>query len=207
MLALAVLHGEELLSSDRLATPVTGFVCPVRDFDTVASISPRVTRYPHDTPELTNDTVPVFLAWHFEFSEQATPPETEFLLEDPDRLQATDLGRSPLPFHRIRFANSKNGPRSPGDGRHLAYWDGLALRLKERAGTDENSFVGFENHLGEVWNVAWRGGAWIVAGAGGGRTQDFNLDSVLRRAGDRLVKAPAAAPPRSAAWRFRSRAR
>jgi hypothetical protein len=91
------------------------------------------------------------------------------------------------------------GTRSPGDGRHLAYRDGLAPHVKELADTDESSFVEFENHLGEVWSVAWRGGAWLVAGAGGGRTQDFNLDSVLRWAGDQLVKAPAAAPPRSAA--------
>jgi hypothetical protein len=72
VLAFAVVHSEEFLGSDSLTTPVAGFTSPVRSFDTVASISPRVTRYQHDAPELTDATVPVFPAWHFEFSENAT---------------------------------------------------------------------------------------------------------------------------------------
>jgi hypothetical protein len=183
VLAFAVVHSEEFLGSDSLTTPVAGFTSPVRSFDTVASISPRVTRYQHDAPELTDATVPVFPAWHFEFSENATPPEIEFLLKNPNGLQKTELERPPLPFHRIRFANSKMRTSTPGNGMHLAYRDVLAFNLKELANTDETSFVEFENRLGEVWNVVWHNGTWLVTGADDSgaepRARTLGLDDVL----------------------------
>jgi hypothetical protein len=192
VLSFAVLHSEEFLASESLTTPIAGFTSPVRDFDTVASISPRITQYRHDAPDLTDATVPVFPAWHFEFSANATPPEIEFLLQNPNGLQKTELERSPLPFHRIRFANSKMRTSTPGDGMHLAYRDVLAFNLKELANTDESSFVEFENRLSEVWNVVWRDGTWLATSADDSgaepRTRTLSLDDALEFAAAQLEK-------------------
>lgn len=192
VLAFAVAHSEEFLGSENLTTPVTGFTSPVRDFDTVASISSRVTRFQHDVPELTDATVPVFPAWHYEFSEHATPPEIEFLLKNPNGLQKTELGRSPLPFHRIRYANSRMQTSSPSDDLYIAYRNVLEFNLKELANTDETSFVEFENHLGEAWIVFWRDGAWRIIAAEDNPTepqvQTFDLGSLLEFTAAQLEK-------------------
>ena len=76
VLTFAVAHSDTLLGSEGLTSPITGFTSAVRDFDTVASIGSQVKRYQHDAPDLTDATVPVFPAWHFEFSENATQLET-----------------------------------------------------------------------------------------------------------------------------------
>jgi hypothetical protein len=66
---------------------------------------------------------------------------------------------------------------------HLAYRDVLAFNLKELANTDETSFVEFENRLGEVWNVVWHNGTWLVTGADDSgaepRARTLGLDDVL----------------------------
>lgn len=168
VLAFALMHSADFLGSERFLTAVSGFDSPIRDFDTVASIDPSITEYTHDSPELTEAIVPVFPAWYFEFSDLATRDEATFQAEDSNGLNKTLLTREPLPFCRLRYANSKARTHSPGSKRFIARRPELAYNLAELSDTDDTSFVEFENRLGEVWPVTWRDGLWHVADGAAG---------------------------------------
>lgn len=188
VLAFALQHSAALVQPERLFTPVAAFQPPAPGFtfDTVASVGSGVSSYPHDdVPELTEATVPVFPAWSFEFSELLTRAEAEYLVTRASGLRKTYLDREPLPFHRMRFINSKMRNRTLGNGRKLTDRGVLAHNLTELAGTDASSFVEFENRFGAVWTVTWRDDGWHVAGDDR-RERIFDLDGMLDFARDAL---------------------
>lgn len=164
VLAFAVEHADELLGGDAFLTPVSGFKSTTEKFDTVSSISTDVFQYDHDdVPELAEATVAVFPAWHFEFSESATLDEAKVQIEDANGLNITVWDRKPLPFHRLRYINEKTQSRTRGTERKISTRDMYLRYLADLENTDENSFVEFENRLGEAWHVTWHDGLWHAA--------------------------------------------
>lgn len=138
-----------------------GFRAPAgrRRFDAVVGVAPEVHRfYRVGLPDLTPFVRLTFPAYACEFSgrENLVEAQTRYRM-----LRLNHLGREPLPFLKMRFANTRTGGRSTNPGRGFTE----PRRLVEEFGWMEGgpgSFAEFENRLGRVWRVEWHG-AWYIA--------------------------------------------
>ncbi|MEU9786575.1 hypothetical protein AB0H92_37415 [Streptomyces phaeochromogenes] len=95
-------------------------------------------------------------------------------------------GAAPLPFLKMRFANTRTGGRSTNPGRGLTE----PRRLVEEFGRLEGgpgSFAEFENRHGRVWRVEWHG-AWYITelDAHGSAPRETGLDELVEFAMERL---------------------
>ncbi|WP_405732756.1 hypothetical protein OG885_18645 [Streptomyces sp. NBC_00028] len=143
-----------------------GFQPPTgrRDFDSVVGISPDVHRaYRAENPALTPYVRLVFPAFACEFA--AAGDETlDEAITRYQMLRLNELGRGPLPYLKMRYANTRTQGRSTNIGRGFTEPRRLVDELRWMEGGD-GSFVEFENRWGRVWRVEWRGG-WFVAECG-----------------------------------------
>ncbi|WP_055615807.1 hypothetical protein [Streptomyces phaeochromogenes] len=125
----------------------------------------------------------MFPAYACEFSggESLGEAETRYRM-----LHLNHLGREPLPFLKMRFANTRTGGRSTNPGRGFTE----PRRLVEEFGRLEGgpgSFAEFENRHGRVWRVEWHG-AWYIAelDAHGSAPRETGLDELVEFAMERL---------------------
>ncbi|WP_329335820.1 hypothetical protein OG866_17735 [Streptomyces sp. NBC_00663] len=158
-----------------------------RDFDVVVGVSPDVHRfYSVERPELTPHVRLVFPAYACEFSAAAD----ETLDEAVTRyrmLRPNELGRDPLPYLRMRYANTRTQSRSTNRGRGFTEPRLLVEELRWMEGA-EGSFVEFENRHGRVWRVEWHGG-WFLAEHGEeswGAPREVGAEEVVQFATARL---------------------
>ncbi|MEU5292635.1 hypothetical protein [Streptomyces umbrinus] len=163
-----------------------GFRAPAgrRPFDVVVGVAPEVHRfYRVELPELTPFVRLTFPAYACEFSggESIGEAETRYRM-----LRLNHLGREPLPFLKMRFANTRTGGRSTNSGRGFTG----PRRLVEEFGRMDGgpgSFAEFENRHGRVWRVEWHG-AWYIAelDAQDGAPRETVLDELVEFAMERL---------------------
>ena len=101
-------------------------------------------------------------------------------------LGLTDLGRSPLPFLKMRFTNTRTRGRSTNHGRGLADPQRLVTELRAIEG-GAGSFVEFENRRGHVWRVEWHG-TWYLAewDTASGTPREIGIDELIEFAVARL---------------------
>ncbi|MFE1877995.1 hypothetical protein ACFW9N_45395 [Streptomyces sp. NPDC059496] len=172
-LAMAVLAfaRQHQLGRGREARPFTvlsGFSYGAYRFDAVAAASPTVHGYHHGRDEALNEVVSaVFPAYRCEFRGDETPEEAA--LRFTRMLRPTFVTRSPVPYLRMRYENTRTGGGSAGTSRGFTRQDVLLRELGFLEG-DPGSFVEFENAHGEVRRVEWDG-SWLV----NGRPQDLRL--------------------------------
>ncbi|MEV0529402.1 hypothetical protein AB0I66_38895 [Streptomyces sp. NPDC050439] len=190
-LAVAVLgfardHEEFMFAANPSIGSTEGFVPPEGfEFDTVAATSPEVHRfYAYENPELMPLVRVVFPAYACEFSGEESESEaiTRYKMLGKSRL----LARDPVPFLKMRYANTRTKARSTNPGRGFTEERNLQLELRDMDGAPD-SFVEFENRHAKVWRVEWHG-AWYVGewDTQGGAPQEIGLDELLTFAAARL---------------------
>ncbi|WP_217170288.1 hypothetical protein [Streptomyces sp. AC512_CC834] len=98
-------HEDEMAARNPFLGSIEGFEPPAgRRFDAVVSIAPKVHRFYHaEKPELTEHVWLAYPAYACEFSGRETLDEavTRYRM-----LGLTDLDRTPVPFLKMRFANT-----------------------------------------------------------------------------------------------------
>ncbi|MGW0909331.1 hypothetical protein [Streptomyces sp. NPDC002853] len=184
----------------RLGT-ASGFAPPMaaaRDaFDVVVGVAPEVHGfYRVENPDLTQHVRLVFPAYAHEFSGTESLPESitryrMLRLADFDR-------RKPVPYLKMRYANTRTRSRSTNPGRGYSEEHRLAEELRQLENAP-GSFVEFENRHGEVWRAEWHAGPWLIAewGTSAGPPPDpdavdavtpreIELEDLLALAGARL---------------------
>ncbi|MCF3136056.1 hypothetical protein [Streptomyces olivochromogenes] len=177
-LAFAREHEERIFARNALLGSLGGFEPPGgRSFDAVVGIAPEVHRfYRLEKPELDPYVRLMFPAHVCEFSGGETLDEavTRYRM-----LRLTHLDRSPLPFLKMRYANTRTRARSTNPGRGFAEPDRLVEELRRMEG-GAGSFVEFENRHGAVWRVEWHG-AWFVAEweSKSGTPREIGLDELI----------------------------
>ncbi|MER5306831.1 hypothetical protein ABT034_03380 [Streptomyces sp. NPDC002773] len=152
----------------RPLTVLPGFSYGDYRFDAVAATSPAVHGYHVGRNEELNEVVSgVFPAYQCEFRGDESPEVA--VMRVKRMLRPTVLTRSPVPYLRMRYENTRTRGGSTGASRGFATQDVLLLELALLEGAP-GSFVEVENHRGDVWCVEWDGG-WLV----NGRPQDMPL--------------------------------
>ncbi|MEU3789860.1 hypothetical protein AB0F07_08645 [Streptomyces fructofermentans] len=142
-------------------TTATGFSYGTYRFDSVAAASPSVHGYHHGRNEALNEVVSgVFPAYRCEFRGDESPEEA--VTRFKGMLRPTVLSRSPVPYLRMRYDNTRTKGGSVGPSRGFTTHDVLLRELGLLEGAP-GSFVEFENSSGEVWHVEWNG-SWLVNG-------------------------------------------
>jgi len=206
-LAVAVLgfareREDELFARNAHWGVLGGFQPPTgrRDFDSVVGISPDVHRaYRLEHPELTSHVRLVFPANACEFAAAGDEALDEAITRY-QMLRLNELGREPLPYLKMRYANTRTQGRSTNRGRGFTEPRRLVEELRWMAGGD-GSFVEFENRLGRVWRVEWHGG-WFLAEYGEGSwgvPREAGVEEVVEFAVARLYEldeTPAGGLPR-----------
>ncbi|GAA3851633.1 hypothetical protein [Streptomyces sedi] len=169
---------EELFARNPHLGSAAGFAAPDgAHFDAVAGAAPAVHRFYHvELPELTPLVRVVFPAYVCEFSGDETLEES---ITRYRMLQVTRWERGPVPFLKMRFANTRTLGRSTNEGRGLT---DLAVLERELQLMDDapGSFVEFENRHAHVWRVEWHG-AWYIAewDTQEGTPRQISLDALL----------------------------
>ncbi|PWI17450.1 hypothetical protein DI272_27285 [Streptomyces sp. Act143] len=153
-------HEDEIFVRNPFLGALEGFEPPAgRSFDAVVGIAPEVHEfYRVEKPELTAHVRLAFPAYSCEFSGAETLEEaiTRYRM-----LRLNNLDRGPLPFLKMRYANTRTRGRSTNPGRGLTEPQRLEEELREMEG-GAGSIVEFENRHGHVWRVMWDG-VWLVA--------------------------------------------
>lgn len=145
-----------------LAT-VPGFQCEPYGFDVVASASPVVHGYHAAREDSLNEVViAVFPAFMCEFSGMETVDEAKSRFKR--MLHPSVMSRTPSPYLRMRYENTRTGAGSVGSSRGFTTPDVLLRELRLLEGAPE-SFVEFENFKGDVWRVEWQRDGWHVDGS------------------------------------------
>lgn len=159
-LAFARAHEEEIVARNPYFGALDGFEAPGgHRFDSVLCIAPEVHAfYAYDRPELTPFVRLAFPAYSVEFAGDESLKEaiTRF-----DRMRPNNLGRDPLPFLKMRFANTRTLGRSTNKGRGFTDPRNLESELRELDGSP-GSFVEFENRHRHVWRVEWHDGYYVA---------------------------------------------
>ncbi|MFG2978033.1 hypothetical protein ACGFYY_34190 [Streptomyces sp. NPDC048331] len=150
------------LGRGRDARPLTvlpGFSYGSCLFDAVAAASPAVHGYHHGRNEALNEVVSaVFPAYRCEFRGDEDPQEA--VLRFRGMLRPAVVSRSPVPYLRMRYEDTRTGGGSTGGSRGFTRRDVLLRELALLEGAP-GSFVEFGNAHGEVWRVEWDG-SWSV---------------------------------------------
>jgi hypothetical protein len=184
-LSFARAHEDEIFARNAFLGSLEGFESPVvRAFDAVVGIAPEVHRfYRAEKPELTEYVRLAYPAYACEFSGRENLDEaiTRYRM-----LGLTDLDRAPLPFLKMRYANTRTRGRSTNPGRGFAEPDRLMKEFRMMEG-GAGSFVEFENRHGGVWRVEWHG-AWLIAewDTQDGAPREIGLDDLVEFADARL---------------------
>jgi hypothetical protein len=140
-----------IVDGGRPLVPLNGFSCPGWEFDTVAAVGPGVhENHAADDADLHAATWTLFPAFRCEFSGTETEAEAIHLFRLA--LRPTTLDRSPVPFLRMRYENSRTLGRSTGSERGIAE---LSVLLNELSLLDgaPGSWVEWENRLGDVFTA------------------------------------------------------
>ncbi|MGP3952379.1 hypothetical protein [Streptomyces sp. 7N604] len=170
-------HEEEIFAQNSFLGAAEGFKAPGYRFDTVAAAAPEVHEfYEFENPALNPLVRVVFPAYACEFSgrEELKEAVTRFQM-----LRPNILDREPVPFLKMRYANTKTGGRSTNPGRGFTELRRLVEELGWMDG-GAGSFVEFENRHGNVWRVEWHG-AWYIADwdTESGTPREIGLDELL----------------------------
>lgn len=171
----------------------------VRPFDVVVGIAPEIHDFYHvENPDLTPHVRLAFPAYAHEFSGRETLGEaiTRYRML---RLSEFDC-RDPVPYLKMRYANTRTQGRSTNRGRGFTKEQNLEqeLRLLENA---PGSFVEFENRHGKAWRVEWHDGPWLIGEWGTAASgpppdpgavapQEIELKDLLAFAAARLREGP-----------------
>jgi hypothetical protein len=142
-------------------------------------VCPRVVHSYHESefPALRDASYIVFPAYHQEFSGVETSDEAWWRFKG--LLRTSDLGRSPSPYLKMRYENTKARSGSEGDQRGFTTIDVLNRELRGLEGA-AGSFVELENRRLQVWSVRWDG-TWTVSGEEGER--QFEIEDLIAWAG------------------------
>ncbi|WP_246113956.1 hypothetical protein [Streptomyces montanus] len=177
---------KEIFARNPYLGALEGFRTPTgrHGFDAVVGIAPEVHDFYHvQHPELTPHVRLTFPAYACEFSGQETLDEaiTRYRM-----LRLNNLDREPLPFLRMRYANTRTKGRSTNPGRGFTEPRRLVEEIEWMEGAG-GSFVEFENRHGGVWRVEWHG-TWLLAewGARPGTPREIGLGELLEFASSRL---------------------
>lgn len=128
-------------------------------FDVVVGLGPEVHRfYDVQHPDLTPFVRLMFPAYACEFSGRETLDEAVTRYE---MLRLNNLARDPLPFLKMRYANTRTKGWSTNPGCGFTEPRRLLEELQWLEG-GQGSFVEFENRHGKVWRIEWHG-AWLIA--------------------------------------------
>ncbi|MDX3456936.1 hypothetical protein PV396_34150 [Streptomyces sp. ME02-8801-2C] len=179
-------HEDALFARNPFLGSLGGFEPPAgHRFDAVVGIAPEVHRfYRVENPDLTPHVRLTFPAYACEFSGDETLDEaiTRYRM-----LRLNHLDREPLPFLKMRYANTRTRGRSTNQGRGLAEPTRLVEELRLLDG-GTGSFVEFENRHGDVWRAEWHG-AWFVAewNTQNGMPREIGLDGLVEFAIARLT--------------------
>ncbi|MFI1959529.1 hypothetical protein ACH46L_22770 [Streptomyces althioticus] len=175
VLTFARQHEEPLLGEGRPIAAVRGFSVPGYAFGAVAATAPEVHgHHKSQNPDLTAITYIVFPAFATEVSGRESMEEAQARYQR--MLSPAEIGRSPVPFLKLRFDNPRTGGGSTNRGRALTYPRMLRQEIPRLEGAF-GGFVEWENRTGEVWRVAWDG-EWVLSGAEGER-RGMGLDAIL----------------------------
>lgn len=159
-LAFAREHEDEIFVRNPCLGSLGGFQPPAgRSFDAVVGLAPEVHEfYRVERPELTPHVRLTFPAYSCEFSGAETLDEaiTRYRM-----LRLNNLDREPLPFLKMRYANTRTRGRSTNQGRGLTEPQRLVEELRWMEG-GAGSIVEFENRHGHVWRVMWDR-VWLIA--------------------------------------------
>ncbi|CAL9489591.1 MULTISPECIES: hypothetical protein [Streptomyces] len=178
-------HEDEMVARNSFLGALEGFEPPTgRRFDAVVAVAPQVHRfYRAEKPELTEHVRLTYPAYACEFSGEESVDEavTRYRM-----LGLTDLDRAPVPFLRMRFANTRTRGRSTNKGRGLTDPQRLLGELRAIEG-GAGSFVEFENRHGTVWRVEWHG-AWYLADwtTQNGAPREIGIEELIQFAVARL---------------------
>lgn len=152
-----------------LLTQLGGFTHPGYEFDAVMLIAPAVHRsHASENPDLHARTTVVFPGWHYEFSGNETEAELKFRCGNPQGIPISKLTRSPEPFLKMRYDNTRTKAGSQGPDRGFTKLPVLLRELELLEGAP-GSFVEYENYRGEVWHASWQN-TLVLDGPGGPRT-------------------------------------
>lgn len=179
-------HEEAMFAANPSLGSAGGFVPPKEfQFDTVAATSPDVHRfYAYENPQLMPLVRVVFPAYACEFSGDESEREaiTRYKMLGKSRL----LARDPVPFLKMRYANTRTKARSTNPGRGFTEELRLQQELRDMDGAPD-SFLEFENRHAKVWRVEWHG-AWYMGewNTQGGAPREIGLDELLDFAAARL---------------------
>ncbi|MDJ0340844.1 hypothetical protein QMK19_18860 [Streptomyces sp. H10-C2] len=159
-LAFAREHEERIVARNPFIGASDGFEAPAgHRFDSVTIIAPEVHEfYDYDRPTLTPFVRLAFPAYALEFAGDETLDEaiTRF-----DMLRPNELDRDPVPFLKMRYANTRTLGRSTNVGRGFTDPRNLVTELRELDGAP-GSFVEFENRHRHVWRVEWHEAYYIA---------------------------------------------
>lgn len=144
-------HSEQIIAGDRPLVPLNGFTCPGWEFDTVTAVSPSVhDNHAQDDADLHTATWTLFPGYRCEFSGTETEDEAIHLFRRA--LQPTKLDRSPVPFLKMRYENTRTQSHSTGPDRGLAPLPVLLNELSLLHGAP-GSWVEWENRLGDIFTA------------------------------------------------------
>ena len=182
-LAFARDHEREMFAANPYLGAVEGFTAPDGyTFDAVVGIAPEVHNfYQVDRPELTLFVRLAFPAYRVEF---AGDEPLEHAITRYQMLRPNKVKRDPVPYLKMRYANTRTGVRSSGPGRGFTDPATLERELRLMDGAP-GSFVEFENRHHQMWRVEWQDG-YRIADGGDGDHRPIGLDELLGFAAARL---------------------
>ncbi|MGW1230274.1 hypothetical protein [Streptomyces sp. NPDC002530] len=159
-------------------TVAPGFSAKSYGFDTVVAVPPVVHNYHFGQEGLLGERVTgVFPAYSCEFSGRESLDETIYRFKR--MLRPTVIGRSAVPYLRMRYENPRTNSGSVGPDRGFASTDVLLRELALLDGS-AGGFVEWENFRGHVWHVTWDG-SWSVNGDV--QSEPLSESAVLRTLG------------------------
>lgn len=163
--------------------PLNGFSWPDTGFEVVGVAVPSVHRWhDHEHKEFKDVAFAAFPGYRCEFS--VTETEMEAAARFERMLRVADLRRSPVPYLKMRFQNTKVTVGSIGNERKFA----PVKKLNRELALLENAlggFVEFENYASSVWLVEWWSDGWRVTGTSS--LQFAEVDQLLEWAHGVLV--------------------
>ncbi|MFF2926908.1 hypothetical protein ACFVTP_31625 [Streptomyces celluloflavus] len=153
LLRFAREHNAEATAPGRYLIPVDGFSHPGYEFDTMATAPPEVHGYlKMEHPELHSVAYAVFPGYRSEFS--GSENEEEARTRVRKMLRPTRLDRSPVPFVKMRYHNTRTKSSSTGTDRGFTTLPVLMQEL-DLLQESPGSFVEWENRRSEVWQARW----------------------------------------------------
>jgi hypothetical protein len=177
-LALAVLRFARERSveidSAKAIVGVTGFGHDGFAFDAIGAVRPLVDRmFAQDGSPLNEVIVPVFPAFHFEFSGDETEEEATYRY---DRLLRTaDMRRKSSPFVRLRYHNRRTRSGTSGGKWEIDEESTLYIELANLVDSPD-SFVEFENWQRQISSVRWDG---VLVLREGSRSREIELAELV----------------------------